>query len=190
MAQEIEIEFKSMLTKNEFERLLRQLAFPEQPIVQTNHYFETEHFSLKKHQSALRIREKHGQFTLTLKEPHPVGILETHDRMSREDAGLWLQGKPISQPNVAKQLRKIGVSENDLQYYGSLMTERFFYQDDNGIEYMLDKSSYHDRVDYELEIESKTRKAGLNALHTLLQKYDIVERKAQPKIARFFAAAI
>lgn len=188
MAQEIEIEFKSMLTENEFTLIHRQLPFPEQPIVQTNYYFETEQFTLKNHQSALRIREKNGCFTLTLKEPHPEGILETHDSMSKVDVELWLQGSPVPQMNVTKQLQNLGVLEDSLQYYGALTTERFFYCE-NEIDYMLDKSSYLGIVDYELEIESKSKEAGLEALHNLLQKYNIKERKAQPKIARFFAVA-
>lgn len=188
MAQEIEIEFKSMLTENEFNLLHRQLPFPKQPVVQTNYYFETEQFALKNHQSALRIREKNDCFTLTLKEPHPEGILETHDSMSRDDVNLWLQGSPVPQTNVTKQLQILGILEDSLRYYGALTTERLFYRE-NEIDYMLDKSFYHGIVDYELEIEARSKEAGLGALHNLLKKYNIVERKAQPKIARFFAVA-
>lgn len=188
MAQEIEIEFKTMLTKDEFELLRNNMPFPERPIVQTNHYFETTRFALKNSHSALRIREKKDQFTLTLKEPHPEGILETHDSLSKQDAKQWLQGKPVPQPHVTQQLQKLEVNERDLQYYGALRTERYIYRENN-IDYMLDKSFYHGVVDYELEIEAKSYDAGLEALQLLLQKYNITERKAQAKIARFFAVA-
>src|SRR5699024_1700925 len=159
----------------------------KQPVVQTNYYFETKEFALKNNQSALRIREKNGRYTLTLKEPHPDGILETHDSMTQADVELWLQGRPVPQTNVTKQLKNLGVSEHSLRAYGALKTERFFYRK-NEIDYMLDKSFYHGIIDYELEIEAKSKEAGLEALHNLLQKHNIVERKAQPKIARFFAA--
>lgn len=188
MTQEIEIEFKTMLTEQEFNLLQQKLPFPEQAIVQTNHYFDTGKFAMKDKRSALRIREKDGRFTLTLKEPHPEGILETHDSLSKHEAQEWFDGKPLPQINVTKQLQKLGIAEENLQYYGALKTERFFYREGK-IDYMLDKSYYHGVVDYELEIEAHSYEAGLEALRLLLQTYNIAERKAEPKIARFFRVA-
>ncbi|WP_212685903.1 CYTH domain-containing protein, partial [Salmonella enterica] len=82
MAQEIEIEFKNLLTEEEYLKLLSNLPFPKYSQTQTNYYFETEDFSLKAHGSALRIREKNGNYTLTLKETHELGLLETHDALT------------------------------------------------------------------------------------------------------------
>lgn len=189
MAQEIEIEFKTMLTEKEFHYLHNQLPFPQRPIVQINYYFETEQFTLKDYKSALRIREKNGQYTLTLKEPHEEGILETHDILTEHDANEWLQGNPIAQQNVTKQLAKLGIDETDLRYYGPLTTKRFTYRHQQ-IDYMLDESSYHGIVDYELEIEAPSYDDGLLALQNVLREQNIVERKAKPKIARFFQAAL
>jgi|SRR5699024_2263569 len=188
MSQEIEIEFKTMLTKEEFELLRNRLPFPEQPIVQINHYFETELFALKDYRSALRIREKNNHFTLTLKEPHHEGILETHDSLSEFDANQWLKGHPTTPNHVMSRLDALSINVTDLRYYGSLQTKRFTYQDGK-IDYMLDESQYHDMIDYELEIEAPSKDEGLQALRTLLQEQTLKYREAQPKIARFFKAA-
>lgn len=188
MSQEIEIEFKTMLTKDEFTSLHRNLPFPEDPVVQTNYYFETADFALKDHYAALRIREKDGRYTLTLKEPHEEGILETHDSLSSADAKEWLESRPIKQIHTSKRLAKLGIDEANLRYYGPLTTKRYSFHED-GIDYMLDESSYHGIVDYELEIEASSREAGLQALKSLLNEQNLQERKADPKIARFFAAA-
>lgn len=189
MSQEIEIEFKSMLTKEEFYLLRQQLPFPERPIIQVNHYFETKQFSLKKYKSALRIREKEAQYRLTLKEPYGENILETHDRLTKSEATNWLTGRPSKQSNVSRRLQSLGIDEANLHYYGSLTTERYIYTN-SAIDYMLDKSSYHGINDYELEIEATSREKGLQALQDLLSKFNIVERKAKPKIARFFEATL
>lgn len=188
MSQEIEIEFKTMLTEDEFIQLRDTLPFPERPVIQINHYFETSQFSLKAKHAALRIREKEGRYTLTLKEPHQLGLLETHDSLTNRDANKWLHNQAVPQMYTTKQLQQLGIKESDLRYYGALTTERYTFHEAN-IDYMLDKSTYHDIIDYELEIEASSKEAGIQALHKLLDEAKIVERKADAKIARFFNAA-
>jgi len=185
MPAHIEIEFKTMLTEDEFHRLLKQLPFPERPVIQTNHYFETDDFQLKENGCALRIRKKRGQFILTLKEPHDEGLLETNEPLSKETADRWLEGNPTTTDFVSKRLKRLGIKEDALRHVGSLVTERYTFEE-NGIHYMLDKSLYHGVVDYELEVEAPSTEAGMNALKRVLAENGIEERKAPPKIARFF----
>ncbi|WP_347835513.1 CYTH domain-containing protein [Gracilibacillus sp. JCM 18860] len=54
MSQEIEIEFKNLLTSQEY-RKLDPLFHSVTPIVQINHYFETPDFALKRHGAALEF---------------------------------------------------------------------------------------------------------------------------------------
>jgi len=187
MSQQIEIEFKTMLTETEFNQLLARLPFPKEPIMQTNYYFETEDFLLKRNKSALRIREKFNRYQLTLKEPHPEGTLETSDWLTLEEAKAWLEGSPypIGKEAVHQRLKKLGINEKMLKLFGHLTTERYVYEMDK-VSLMLDKSSYHDIVDYELEVEAMSKEAGLSALQSLLEQEKIVERKAKTKIERFF----
>src|SRR5699024_1969207 len=117
MTQEIEIEYKTLLTKHYSATLLQTLFNEVAPIIKVNYYFETKNFRLKKFHSALRIREKNGAYTLTLKEPHPDGILETHDDLSKEELQQWLKGEAISKPNISRQLAAIGINENDFIYF-------------------------------------------------------------------------
>ncbi|WP_343042451.1 CYTH domain-containing protein [Ornithinibacillus caprae] len=184
--QEIEIEFKNLLTKPEFDRILNRLPFPEKADKQTNFYFETMDFSLRKNKSALRIRQKNGNYRLTLKEPHPDGLLETHDHLTVEEANEWLNGNCIPKENILKQLNQINVSLQDLKYFGSLTTERREYKD-NGIIYVLDYSTYNNQEDYELEIEAIHKKEGIQAFHSLLEELHIPQRETANKIQRFFS---
>lgn len=189
MSQHIEIEFKTMLTEAEFNELHKNMPFPKQPFVQINHYFETDNFALKSKNSAIRIREKDDQYILTLKEPHEEGLLETNELLAEDVAKSWLESNPISVKNVTERLEHLGIHEKDLRYFGSLTTERYTYEE-NSIHYMLDKSFYHNVVDYELEIEAPSKAKGLQALKKVLQQHNLVERKAEPKIARFFREAL
>ncbi len=157
MTQEIEIEYKNMLTKSEFDRLLASLPFPEEAHTQTNYYFETPDFSLKEHGCALRIREKDGSFTLTLKEPHSTGLLETHNELTRQQADSWLNGKPANANKTADQLADKGIHTDDLLYHGSLTTHRreLTYGD---VLLVLDDNTYLGKTDYELELEAPSEK--------------------------------
>ncbi|WP_042148966.1 CYTH domain-containing protein [Paucisalibacillus sp. EB02] len=185
MAQEIEIEFKNLLTKAEYEILLNYLPFPSVGKKQINYYFETIDFKLRQHKSALRIREKNGKYQLTLKEPFGDGLLETHDSLIKEEVTEWLNGNPVPKAETSEQLSKMNISINELQYYGSLSTIRREYIH-SGLIYVLDHSSYHNHEDYELEIEAKDKESGLKALETILMECGITRKETPNKIARFF----
>ncbi len=58
MSQEIEIEYKNLLTKDEFNSLLSNLSFPRKGQVQINYYFETADLALRNKLSALKIKKK------------------------------------------------------------------------------------------------------------------------------------
>lgn len=185
MTQEIEIEFKNLLTKAEFDTLLEIFPFPKKPFKQINHYFETEDLELKKHSSALRIREKNGEFTLTLKEPFGDALLETHDKLTQEEALSWLSGKPIAKANTGKQLKQLGIAFRDLKYFGDLTTERREYKNKD-ILYVLDYSKYNDQDDYEFELEAESRSEGEKIFKWVLETNHIPLRRTPNKIERFF----
>src|SRR5699024_4868279 len=98
MGQEIEIEFKTLIDEHTFYKLLETLPFPNKPVVQINNYFDTKHMSLKKHKSALRIREKDDPYTLTLKQPQTRSVLDPHDLLTYQEYVSWIKGHPIAKP--------------------------------------------------------------------------------------------
>ena len=185
MAQEIEIEFKNLLTKTEYMQLLEALDFPQIGIVQENYYFETTAFDLKGQRAALRIRKKNNKYVLTLKEPHPEGLLETHDILTEQEADSWLKGNPIAKEHTTKQLKKLQINLQDLQLFGSLRTERreLIFKH---VLLVLDYSEYSNQSDYELELEAKSHSEGIIVFEELLNKYNIPKRKTPNKIERFF----
>lgn len=187
MAQEIEIEFKNLLTIDEYNKLLKHIPFPTESQIQTNYYFETKHRSLQELGCALRIREKNNFYQLTLKEPHEKGLLETHDTLSKEEADNWIQGKLIEKPETMARLKDLGIHLSSLHCFGSLTTKRKeLYK--NNIIFVLDYSFYNGKSDYELELEADTRENGFIQFQELLQHYQIPRRKTPNKVERFFAS--
>ncbi|OMP67089.1 CYTH domain-containing protein [Domibacillus epiphyticus] len=185
MKQEIEIEFKCLLTKGQFEKLIK--AFNPGPfILQHNHYFDTAHFSLKEAGAALRIREKHGQAEMTLKEPAETGLLESTVPLSSEEAASALSGQ-IPANDVMAAARKLAGSDKFI-HFGTLSTTRAEMEYKGGL-LVFDHSSYRDQEDYEIEYEANDL-SGEQTFHSLLTKFDIEYKPAKNKIRRFYNAYI
>jgi uncharacterized protein YjbK len=190
MAQEIEIEFKNLLTEKEYRRVYHYLPFKSVELMeQTNYYFETEDFKLKQKGAALRIRHKNGKCTLTLKEPHKEGLLETHDALTAEEANLWILNKMMKKTHVSKQLQGLGISIDSLRYLGSLTTRRKEIEYE-GTTVVLDHSLYYDQEDYELEVEANSKEDGKKVIKEILEACNIPERKTDNKIKRFYNAKL
>lgn len=185
MAQEIEREWKNLLTKEEFIVLHQTLPFPKDGQSQINYYFETNDFQLKQHASALRIREKNGTYQLTLKQPHPEGILETHDALTKKEAMCWMDGHIIPKPAIANELNKMNIPIDSLIYYGKLTTVRYEYKEEDLI-FVLDHSTYNRHEDYELEIEASYHEIGMKTFEQILTRYNITKKQTPNKIMRFF----
>ena len=187
MVQEIEIEYKNLLTKDEFNLLLENLPFPKESQTQINYYFETADLALQSQSAALRIRQKNEVYQLTLKEPHPEGLLETHDFLTEKEAFSWLHGNIIEKAHVIKQLKKLHIPYEELLYFGKLTTERREVNYKNVL-IVLDISSYNGQVDYEFELEAPSRKIGIEIFNDLLQKNAITIKQTPNKIERFFSS--
>lgn len=183
MSQEIEIEFKNMLTKQEFETITAALQLTEKDFIdQKNHYFDTGSFALKQKHAALRIRRKNGEYVLTLKEPADVGLLETHQQLSEVSD---LAEFSVPKGPVKDQLHKLQIDTDAIQYFGSLATNRAEKETEKGL-IVLDHSRYLNKEDYEIEFEAADWHEGKQAFEKLLQQFSIPQRETKNKILRFY----
>lgn len=183
MTQEVEIEFKSMLTKDEYEKLIRAYKLENQVRWQANDYFDTPSFQLKKQGAALRIREKkHGQ-VLTLKQPNEVGLLETHASITEEEAEDLFKYGIIHDDQMKQALAPFQLNAA-LEHLGRLETNRAEHQTEDGL-LVLDESHYLETTDYEIEFEVTNEEAGKRAFERLLAEHGLPYRPAKNKIVRF-----
>lgn len=186
MSQHIEIEFKNILTKNEYEKLLAEFKIEKEDLFfQENHYFDTPDFSLKEKGSALRIRKKTSGFEMTLKQPAQVGLLETNQLLSEKEAVQALQQSIIPEGKIKSILLESRISLSAIKYFGSLATYRIEMKYKNGL-LVLDHSLYLNKEDYELEYEAENYDDGMKAFSGLLHKYHIPKRETENKIIRFY----
>ncbi|WLR51599.1 CYTH domain-containing protein [Bacillus tianshenii] len=187
MSQEVEIEFKNLLTKEEFNLLYDRFQLTEEMFwEQANIYFDTPDFTLRDARCALRIRYKNNQYTLTLKEPHGDDLLETHQSLSEAEAAHMLEQGGCIPGDVSSRIEHLGLNPSAISNLGELRTKRTeIKQDDATI--VFDHSFYLDTEDYELEMEVTNRKKGEKQFEELLMQYKIPKRDTPNKIRRFFS---
>ncbi|AIM17442.1 MULTISPECIES: CYTH domain-containing protein [Neobacillus] len=186
MRQNIEIEFKNILTKKEYIRLLKAFDIKEEQIFShENYYFDTPNFDLKKVGSALRIRKKQECFELTLKQPSNLGLLETTQTLTREEAIQAIQYNQLPSGEIKDIIEELKIPYSNFVYFGLLKTNRVEINYLNGL-LVLDHSSYLGKEDFEIELEVDNYSEGKEIFKKLLQYYEIPIRKTENKIQRFY----
>lgn len=190
MSKEIEIEFKSMLTQNDYEKLLHYYnVMNKQFVIQTNLYFDTADFQLKQRGMGLRIRYFSDTAEATLKIPQTVGLLEVTDRLSLDEVEQAInkdQFTPYA-TEILGQLRTFNISLSDLHLIGKLITKRAEFTIPEG-KLALDESWYSDYHDFELELEVPDYNFNEGDFKQLLNKFELPYRKTKNKIARAVSA--
>lgn len=190
MPQELEIEFKNMLTKEEYEQLILHFQLKSDAFhLQHNHYFDTADNALRAVRSGLRIRQLNDRNELTLKEPaNGIALTETTDSLTNEQVKAVLENEQsIPAIDVLKRLEALEISIDHLQKIGTLSTTRAEIEYRGGL-LVLDHSQYANQEDYELEYEVTDEATGRVIFMELLQDCQIPVRPTQKKLARFMQA--
>ena len=189
MSQQMEIEFKNLLTKEEYTRLLTFFNIrPEQIVHQENHYFDTPNYDLKNAASGLRIRILPNRIECTLKERSSENAhLETTDILTADVAVKMIRGLTFEAPSVEQRLLDMNVNKAELQLFGSLTTNRVELEYEGGL-LVFDHSFYLQCEDYEVEYETSEENTGFDIFQQFLTQHQIEKRYAKKKIARFAEA--
>ncbi len=177
MQKHLEIEFKTFITKEQYEYLLNKFDLVDKVFKQTNYYFDDEAFSLLKDKIVLRIRQKE-QYKLTKKEKGETGNNESSLYLTDQEAKDMLEkGFDASIIGINKFVKT--------QYQLSTYRAKTPYL---GCTLFLDKSEYLDKIDYEIELEVTDYNQGLEIFNNFLKENNIEFNKSNSKAERAFKA--
>lgn len=135
----IEFEKKLLLSKKEYEALLRHYGEIAPTTTQVNHYYDTDHWSMNKEGVTCRIRYRNGQFKATMKVHSPLPC----------DSSMEME------MGMGNGLDKNDFTDMGLRYQGALVTRRTTVFKNEMCKLMLDMNQYLGETDYELEVEYK-----------------------------------
>lgn len=181
MHAEQEIEFKNLLTKEEFNKLVASFQIKSTDFqTQTNYYFDTKENYFKEKKMGFRLRVLPNRNELTLKIPVAEHVMEEKTELltnAQRDAII----NDTHFPNVPflEQIKDKG----PLICIGSMQTNRAKIEYENGILF-FDHSIYSQTEDFEVEYECNNVELGWDYFHHLLKKYQIPVRETDKKIAR------
>ena len=176
MKTNLEIEYKTLLTKDEYDRVLAY--FRNAKIVkQTNYYYQSKNRLNKK--IAARIRQIDQNFELTFKIKQKKGKLEVNFEVPNNSVDHF------KRPDVLEFLLSHNYTD-DWNYIGELHTTRHVIQDIYG-EICIDYNQYLDIEDYELEYEvnNEFEQLAFARYLDLLKQFSIQNNKAKAKFHRF-----
>lgn len=179
----LEIEYKTMLNKAEYQRMASLFSHIT-PVTQTNYYFDTDDFIMRKKRLSLRIRTFEKSAELTLKIPREVGALEHNIQLSKDQARTIIDSCDFPDNAIKDLLLENGVDCDHLKNLGHLTTIRREMKTPIGL-MALDKNNYSDRIDYELELEVADATQGKKDFETFLNDNNIDLKYAKSKVARF-----
>ena len=182
--REIEIEFKNLLTKDQYASLFEKYDLKNsEEIINKNFYYDDADESFKKIGAALRIRYTNKKTEMTLKVKGNTQNVEINvpldERYPKEPTVL-----PILPNEIIAELERMNVKIKTPMLIQKIETLRHEITLEEGL-LVLDETTFiNDVVDYELEFETKDYETGLIAFEKLLEKNNIDKNPAKPKIAR------
>lgn len=171
MEKNIEIEFKLLLSLEDYNRLL-PLFKDVIPYTQTNYYFDTKNHYLRSIRNTLRVRYKNDKYEFTLKRQGINGLDEYNEAITKQQfEALQKQERIESQIlDILQQEEHITI---DMLYPNySLTTKRYDLPYLGGL-MSLDHSKYLGVEDYELEYEVPDYHKGLQIFKEFLKPYGL-----------------
>lgn len=184
MQKNLTVEFKSMLTIEEYNTLMAKFKGNKIDI-QTNHYFDTNRFSLKALDASLRVRER-DTYELTFKRKKGYTFQEFNMPITKEILDSIRTTGYVPEGDLKNEISSI-IGEQKVINFLSLSTERLYLPYKNGVLF-IDKSSYLGETDYEVEYEARNLHDGKREFIELIRELNFKYKKADKKIKRAYAA--
>lgn len=178
------VEFKSLLTQEEYERLTQRFE-GSQTDIQTNHYFDTPRFSLKALDTSLRVKER-DSFELLMKRKKGYTINEYSLMITKDQLEEIRNTGVVEFPEFQAELLSL-IGDQKLVNFLSLSTHRTILPYKNGILF-IDKSEYLGVVDYELEYEATSYHQGKKEFIEIINELEIHYKKSDKKLKRAYNA--
>lgn len=142
-----EKEYKCLISKEQYEKIEKSYLW-DSIKNQTNYYYAAQTDCLSKNRITVRVREKDGKYKLQIKK-HKSRENGLH---ISEELEFDASGAPQT-IDADKAFEIIGAETGELRKIGALTTLRHSFMWDEYTEICLDKSTYFDCVDYEIEVE-------------------------------------
>lgn len=180
MTNNIEIEFKTVVTKEKYTELLEHFNLENNIFKQVNHYFDTDDYELNANSIVLRIRQKGAErFKVTLKSQGEKEAYENHVFISKDQAQDMIENGFNTNEffdNIDNKFVRFVVSLDNYRVSTPYQGGTLF----------LDRCDYCNTTDYEIEFEFNTYDEGKVIFEQFLDDQNIELHPTKRKSERAF----
>lgn len=168
----IEIEAKVLLSKKDYEKLLKNIPFDEQVKIQKNYFLDSPDRQLKKYGMIVRLRQREGRNKLTMKAPLAEGLLDKSQMLTDKETDALIKNNLFPRGDISDFLEILHIDPTTFHILAELTTERKegTYE---GFDINISKNTYSNKVDYELECDSDSAFNSQNTLRSICDEYHI-----------------
>ena len=186
MGTNLEIEFKAELSKRDYDKLISKFSSTK-IYSQTNYYIDSDDLVIRNKKCGLRIREKEGDFEMTLKVPQSEGKLEINQQITDKMLNCFVFPDGEIKEYLCDQFN---IKIESLHILGSLETKRLDLKYETSL-VSIDKSTYNGIIDYEIEAEDSSMKlAKKNLLQFLKENGIVYKQSVGTKLKKFLDTLI
>lgn len=175
----LEIEFKTAINEETYNKLIKKYNLENNIKTQINHYFDTSNKDVVNSGLVLRIRQKGNHYKITSKTPSKDGTIENHIQLEENEAINILEkgfdANIIGIPHFVNKVAELTTHRVTIPYEGGIM---FF-----------DKNNYYNATDYEIEYEVNEFAIGETNFNKFLLENEIPFVKTTSKTKRALRAA-
>ena len=166
----IEYEARAMISEKQYLTLLsfhKEHARSYKELININHYFDTDNRDLLNSHMVLRIREiVEQEDELTLKVKGEKGDLEITYPISEKEKKEMIEKGILPSEKIKDFLLKKGIDLSKIKFITTLKTERLEIYLRSYI-FIIDKNEYNGKVDYNIEVEAKSKSLAKKHLDEL-----------------------
>ena len=172
MATSIEIEAKALLTKKDYNKVLKHFKLDVVDCyIQKNYYIDTENKDLRKLGLSLRVRRLNG-YVISFKLPMAEGLLEKTQTLSREQFEDFETHGKFPEGDISDFIESLYISPSDLKIIATLTTLRI-EQEYEDLTLAIDENRYGELQDCELEMEATSMKKAQYLLKKVCEEVGI-----------------
>ncbi|OQA77884.1 MAG: CYTH domain protein [Tenericutes bacterium ADurb.Bin239] len=176
MATSIEIEAKALLTKKEYNKVLKYFRLDVvDGYIQKNYYIDTEKKDLRKLGLSLRVRRLNG-YVMSFKLPMAEGLLEKTQTLTREQFEDFESHGKFPEGDISDFVESLYINPCDLKIIATLTTLRI-EQEYEDLTLAIDENRYGDTQDFELEMEATSMKKAQNLLKKVCDEVGITYKE-------------
>ena len=175
-----EYEARAMISESQYQEIhdyFSKVDEEKRSLVNINYYFDDDKGNIIKNGMVLRIREIDGQnYELTLKIKEENSDKELNLPLCIENKDEYINNFVITNKEMIKELKARNVDVSKIKFLISLKTERLEVTYPNFI-LVIDKNEYNNIIDYNVEVESTSRREAISLLNKHFSPFGVTYKK-------------